>query len=269
MNIVTILSILSIVLYLAASLLLFTQLTRKEINNDLFKKSALISAIFAGLLHLFTLRHELFTEAGINFGFENALSLLMFLMAAIIAVSALSKPVENLGIAVFPIAAFSVLLTLFLSSEHYVTQDADLRFEIHILSSIIAYSVLSIAAVHAILLYIQNEHLRNKHPGGFIRTLPPLQTMESMLFQMIGLGFVLQSVSLFTGLFFLEDIFAQHLVHKTTLSVLAWLLFATLLWGRWQFGWRGRTAIRWTLGGFFSLLFAYLGSKLVLEVMLS
>ena len=140
--------------------------------------------------------------------------------------------------------------------------------EAHILISIFAYSFLSIAAVQAILLSIQNKHLHNQHPGGFIRALPPLQTMESLMFQMLAMGFVLQSFSLISGFIFLDDMFAQHLVHKTILSIIAWIIFAVLLWGRWKFGWRGKIAIRWTLGGFVSLLLAYLGSKMVLEIML-
>ena len=114
----------------------------------------------------------------------------------------------------------------------------------------------------------QDNHLRNKRPGGFIRALPPMQTMESLLFQLIGLGLAILTLSLVSGVFYLEDMFAQHLVHKTILSMTAWVVFATLLWGRWKFGWRGRIAIRWTLSGFFVLLLAYVGSKWVLEIML-
>ena len=92
--------------------------------------------------------------------------------------------------------------------------------------------------------------------------------MESLLFQMIAIGFAILSLALLSGVLFLEDIFAQHLVHKTVLSLAAWLVFAVLLWGRFRFGWRGRTAIRWTLGGFAVLLLAYFGSKFVLELVL-
>jgi ABC-type uncharacterized transport system permease subunit len=134
--------------------------------------------------------------------------------------------------------------------------------------SVLAYSLLSIAAVQAVALAIQDHHLRTKRPGGFIRALPPLQTMETLLFQMISAGLVVLTLSLITGMIYLEDMFAQHLVHKTILSLLAWLVFATLLWGRWRFGWRGATAIRWTLSGFFVLLLAYIGSKWVLEILL-
>jgi ABC-type uncharacterized transport system permease subunit len=123
--------------------------------------------------------------------------------------------------------------------------------------------------LQAVLLSIQEHHLRNRHPGGYIRALPPLQVMERLLFQMIGTGFALLSAALLTGFFFLEDIFAQHLVHKTALSMAAWVIFGVLLWGRWKFGWRGRTAIRWTLSGFIFLLLAYFGSKAVLELILA
>jgi ABC-type uncharacterized transport system permease subunit len=85
---------------------------------------------------------------------------------------------------------------------------------------------------------------------------------------MIATGFVLLSLALVTGALFLEDIFAQHLVHKTILSIVAWVVFAILLWGRWRFGWRGRTAIRWTIGGFVFLMLAYFGSKFVLELVI-
>ena len=120
----------------------------------------------------------------------------------------------------------------------------------------------------AVLVAVQDQHLRNRHPGGFIRALPPLQTMEVLLFEMIGLGFFLLSLALVSGLMFLENMFDQNLAHKTILSGIAWLVFGTLLWGRFRFGWRGRTAITWTLSGFVVLMLAYFGSKAVLELIL-
>jgi ABC-type uncharacterized transport system permease subunit len=92
--------------------------------------------------------------------------------------------------------------------------------------------------------------------------------MEALLFELIAVGFFLLSLALVSGFAFLEDMFAQHLVHKTLLSVVSWLVFAGLLWGRFRFGWRGRTAIRGTLTGFVLLMLAYFGSKLVLELIL-
>ena len=92
--------------------------------------------------------------------------------------------------------------------------------------------------------------------------------MEVLLFQFLGFGFLCLSASLLTGFFYLEDIFAQHLVHKTVLSIVGWVILAVLLFGRFRFGWRGRTAIRWTLSAFAFLMLAFFGSKLVLEFIL-
>lgn len=224
---------------------------------------------FAGLLlHGLLLYHELFTAHGLNLSFFNAVSLAAWTVAALLLVSSLSKPVENLGILALPLAAITVLLDLRFPGSHLLGEHAGIELRLHVLTSMLAYSLLMLASAQAILLAIQDTHLRHHHPGGFIRALPPLQTMESLLFEMITLGFVLLSIALATGFLYLEDMFAQHLVHKTVLSIVAWMTFATLLWGRYRFGWRGRKAIRWTLVGFAVLMLAYFGSKAVIELIL-
>jgi len=152
----------------------------------------------------------------------------------------------------------------FIPSHHVTPEVFDLALGLHILLSIAAYSLLSIAALQAILLAIQEHQLRHKKVISILNILPPLKVMEDVLFGMITTGFFCLSLSLVSGLMFVHDLFAQHLVHKTVLSVGAWILFAVLLWGRWRFGWRGKTAIRWTLTGFALLLLAYFGSKFVI-----
>ncbi len=262
----TIISFAAIACYLATATLLAMRLTKKiEMGN---KTRLILLGLVAMAMHATVLAFNMFTPQGINFGFFNAVSLLSWLIALILLTAALTKPVENLGIVLLPLAALAISLGLVFPSEYYIIEAGKTQIGAHILISIVAYSLLSIAAVQAILLAIQDRHLHNKHPGGFIRTLPPLQTMETLLFQMIGLGFILYSLSLASGALFIEDMFAQHLVHKTVFSITAWMVFAILLWGRWQYGWRGKKAIRWTLGGFSAVLLAYLGSKLVLEVVL-
>jgi ABC-type uncharacterized transport system permease subunit len=130
----------------------------------------------------------------------------------------------------------------------------------------LAYSFLNIAALQAVLVAYQDWQLHTHHSAGrFARSLPPLQTMEKLLFQLMGVGFALLTVSLVTGFIFLDDLFAQHLAHKTVLSIMAWLVFGTLIAGRSIRGWRGKIAIQMTLAGFVSLMLAYFGSKVVLE----
>ena len=131
--------------------------------------------------------------------------------------------------------------------------------------SVVAYSLITLAAFQAGLLAYQDHSIRAHHPGGFIRYLPPLHDMETLLFQFLGFGFLCLSASLLTGFFFLEDIFSQRLVHKTVLSIIGWFILGILLFGRLRFGWRGKKAIRWTLSSFAFLMLAFFGSKLVLE----
>ena len=104
--------------------------------------------------------------------------------------------------------------------------------------------------------------------GCWLRALPPLTELESLLFRTIAVGFVLLTATLLTGVLFVENLLAQHLVHKTVLSVLSWLLFGGLLLGRWRYGWRGKVAVRWTLAAMALLVLGFFGSKFVLELVL-
>jgi len=274
-----ILSAAAIVLYIVLGIRLGKQLfagvrpddPEYQANKTSTRRWLFILGTIALAVHAVVLYKDIYIESGLglNFGFYNAASLVTWLIVFLFIIASITKPIENLGIAIFPLASFTLLLSNILPSSHIILPDAASELRFHILISILSYSLFSIAAIHAVLLAIQNKFLRNKHPGGFIRALPPLETMESLLFQMIAIGFILQSLSLITGIIYLEDIFKQHLVHKTILSIAAWCVFAVLLWGRWKFGWRGRTAIRWTLSGFIILLLSYFGSKMVLEIFLN
>ena len=138
----------------------------------------------------------------------------------------------------------------------------------HIVLSAIAYAVLSIAVVLTIALALLDRRLRHRRPLGWLTILPSVEALETGAFQALTVGFALLTLALFSGFVFVEDLFAQHLIHKTVLSCLAWLVFAILLFGRWRFGWRGPTATGWTLSGFALLALAYFGSKIVLETIL-
>jgi ABC-type uncharacterized transport system permease subunit len=73
-----------------------------------------------------------------------------------------------------------------------------------------------------------------------------------------------------SGVFFSEQLFGKPftLTHKTVFAIVSWLIFGGLLAGHYVRGWRGRTAVYWTLAGFTALLLAYVGSKVVLELIL-
>jgi len=138
----------------------------------------------------------------------------------------------------------------------------------HIFTSVIAFGVLSVAAVYALFIALIDHLLRQHKLNKLVQTLPALDTLEALLFYLIKIGLAILTVSLVTGLVYVDDLFGQHLAHKTILSIFAWLVFALLLWGRWKRGWRGRVAVRMTLAGIALLLLSYFGSKLVLEIIL-
>lgn len=265
---INIFSILACILYLIGGFMASKQL-RKSQQTYSFKPVCIAFTTLALVLHGYALSQVMFDEQGIHIGFFNAVSFAAWCIVALYLIASLFRPIASLGVAILPIAGITILLDMSFSSTYLLPVGTAPGIKAHVLFSIMAYSLLSIAALQAVVLSIQDRHLHGHHPGGFIRNLPPLETMEKLLFQMIIIGFALLSISLVSGIFFLEDIFAQHLVHKTALSMFAWLVFGLLLCGRFMFGWRGRVAIRWTLTGFVVLMLAYFGSKLVLELILN
>jgi ABC-type uncharacterized transport system permease subunit len=172
------------------------------------------------------------------------------------------------GLVALPIAAGVLLLEWVLPQETIPMHGLSSGVAVHLISSVLAFGVLSIAGVYALFAAIIDHFLRHHRLNPLVRSLPALEPLESLLFKLITTGFLLLTLSLFSGLLFINDIFTQHLMHKTVLSLMAWLVFGLLLWGRWRYGWRGSVAVRMTLAGTALLLLAYFGSKLVLEVFL-
>ncbi|NND90254.1 MAG: cytochrome c biogenesis protein CcsA [Granulosicoccus sp.] len=177
----------------------------------------------------------------------------------------LKQPADYLGIALYPIAAVSLLASQWSTGGTAVIGHA---VQFHVFLSLLSYAVLALAAAQAMLVSIQRHFLSRHKPGGLIRALPPLDTTERLLFTLLTAGFILLSLSLASGFFYLEDMFHQRLVHKTVLSCTGWAVFAVLLFGRWKFGWRGKKAVHWTLAGFGILVLAYFGTKIIIEVIL-
>lgn len=206
--------------------------------------------------------------AGLDLSFFSISSLIFCFITLISLTSTLRRPTDNLFVALFPMAAIAIVASMISSPGQPAPEHLSGGLLAHVLSSILAYSLLTIATIQAATVGLQDRQLKQHHTRGMLQALPPLQTMEAMLFELIWLGMLMLSISIISGAIFIDDIFAQHLVHKTALSISAWMIFAVLLWGRHQLGWRSQTAVRWTLGGFVALMLSYFGSKLVLELIL-
>lgn len=230
-----------------------------------------ILALAAGALalHGAILYGDLF-GGELNLGLANSASLIAWAVTALFLVAVLFEPVESLGILILPLSATALLAAWQWPGQAPVLSGATPAQTSHIVVSLLAYSLLSVAVVQGLVLGLQERALHRRQAGGFLRNLPPLETMERLLFRMIGIGFLLLTFTLVSGVFFAEQVFGQPLrfTHHIVLSIVAWAVFGTLLVGRWRFGWRGRTAVRLTLAGFALLLLGYFGTKFVLEVIL-
>lgn len=220
------------------------------------------------VLHIASLAPHVFTASGLDFGLFNAASLFLWAIALLAWAASFRMPMANLLLVLYPITVVALLTSLFLSTPGTPRTALGWGLGTHILLSILAYSILSIAALQAAALGLLISRLKHRRLGGVMDLMPSLSTMESLLFRLIWTGEVLLGLAITTGAVFLEDIFAQHLAHKTILSILAWGVFGTLLWGRHRLGWRGTTAIKWTLSGFGLLILAYFGSKFVIQLVL-
>ena len=256
---------LAVLFYSLSTLLQGQSLTRTTVNHH----KILLFALLALSAHLVNVIEVIATDAGYDFGFFRIATLFSWTISFIVVISSLKKPLANLFLALFPLAILSILCSLFLPSRYDPQPDLDHGVAIHILLGIVGFSLITIAAMQALLIAWLNRELKRKHFTTVLRHLPPLQTMEVLLFEIIWAGFFVLLAVIVTGFVFMDDMFAQHLVHKTVLTLISWGVFGILLWGRHQLGWRGKTAMRWTLSGFVVLILAYFGSKFVLELLLN
>jgi ABC-type uncharacterized transport system permease subunit len=256
------LALIAIVLYLAAAAVLARPLLG---SGQPLNRLALGLAGVAVLLHASILLG--IHRGALDLHFFAALSLVAFVVSALTLLVNASRPVAALGVIVFPLTAALVAVDSFLAPPT-LPQSMDWQIKLHVTVALIAFGVLSIAAVLAILLAIQERALRHRQFGRWLRALPPLTLTETLLFRLISAGFVLLSLTLLTGVLFVDNLFGQHLVHKTVLSLVAWLVFGVLLYGRWRHGWRGSRAVNLTLIGMAVLVLAFFGSKAVLELVL-
>lgn len=220
------------------------------------------------LAHGALIYHSVLGQGDIRLGFGNSLSTILWLAALAYWLTSQGAPLVRLQSWVSGLAAVSVLIMAFFTETHAIPDSQALALRAHLVVSFLAYGLLAVAALHAVLMTLLEKQL---HRGALMRDgAPPLLTLEAMLFKTIGLGFALLTLAVFSGVFFSEELFGTplQLTHKIVFAILSWVVFGGLLLGRHFRGWRGRTALYWTITGFTLLLLAYLGTQFVLEVVL-
>jgi ABC-type uncharacterized transport system permease subunit len=225
-------------------------------------------------IHSTLLYETLFATPVLRFGFGQALSATLWLAVLVYWIENLFYRLEGMQPLVLGVAALCVPLPYVFPGLESPAYAHTMEFRMHLALAIIAYSLLTIAALHAMLMSLIEKRLHGRGLGeelsGPLASMPPLLTLETLLFRILGAGFVMLTLTLATGMVFSETLFGKafEFNHKTLFAVLSWAIFGLLLAGRHFYGWRGRRALRWTMAGFIVLLLAYVGTRFVLEVIL-
>ena len=240
-------------------------------NMDALNRGALGHTILMPLvLHGYLLHQNLLVGGELNLGLVSALSLISWLTVLVYWLARFFYPLAGLQTLVLPLAATGAVLPALFPSVHMLSQHHSWAFDAHIFMAMLAYSLFSIAALHEGLMSLVEKRLHHAALPPVLQSLPPLLTMEKLLFRIIGAGFILLTLTLISGMMFSEQIFGKLLRfnHEMLFGFISWGVFAVLLMGHYSYGWRGRTAVRWTMSGFVFLLLAYLGTQFVLQVLL-
>ncbi len=257
---IVLLNSLTVFLYSLAAAMQFLVRTRFTTWMKFLIMGCAVVAIYchATLLHL-----AIDTGQGQNLSPGNMLSLASWLIVLLFLVLALAKPISQLGILLFPIAAISIILAYLMPSTHIVTTVNDFRQLVHILLAIVTFSILSLAGLLAMLLSLQDRRLRNNTLTGWMSRLPPLETMETLLFDMVAAGFFLLTLLLCSSFYFYHAELWRMFWSKVLVATSAWIIFAVLILGRKLMGWRGRKAVYCTLFGLSLVFTLYFGSFVI------
>ena len=230
--------------------------------------TAIASTSLGVLLHGLIAYTTLNTADGIDLGIQSSSVLVTWVISVFLLLALIRLRVSSLFVVILPLSIAALISILLTDSSYLPRTNLKNALVAHILLSIVAYSTLFMASSQALVLAIQERNLRNHEKIRIVRLLPPLETMERLLFWLLWLGIAFLTLAIASGFMFMENMFAQHVVHHTVLSTSAWLMYAILLTGHKVFGWRGIRAIKWTLLSFGLLVLGYFGSKFVLEIVL-
>ncbi|WP_251372082.1 inner membrane protein YpjD [Polynucleobacter sp. UB-Siik-W21] len=280
MNILDYLSLDALIPLCYLILLIFLGLRSKKRESQSSQSSLLVRALIFALLvvHGIQIHESVFTPEGFIFGFAQDLSLTAWVGLAFYWFQSWFLPIASLLWMSVLFALFCSLLPLFFPGT-LISPEAvsDPWFKAHFIVATVSVGLLSLAAMQAMLmsaydraLHQQLGILPNSRVAFWLDDLPPLMTIESLLFNLLYVGFGLLTLTVFSGLLFSQALFGKPFVwdHKTIFAVVSWLLFAGLIIARWRVGLRGRLAIRLVLSAYVALLLAYVGSRFVLEVIL-
>lgn len=227
----------------------------------------LLSGLVAACLQVLLLTTNPHTQSIDHFTLVNSALLITSIGVTLFLLLSIKYPIQSMLLFIYP-AAIASTLAFLITDPTYTDSQFNSGILVHITLSILAYCVLSLAAIQAILVVYRNKQLKLHQRKSWVDKLPPLLVMESILFDLLKSGTVLLAAAIFAGFLFIENLFAQHLAHKTFFSLIALALYTALLIGRRKYGWRGALAASLTLWATASLMLGFFGTKFVLETIL-
>lgn len=262
MNLTLVTGLIAVTLYAVSS-----GLALRQLRDNLQPKKILFLTLgwIAAACHCWSLWHIMVTPQGVALGIFPIASAITLSGTLLVLMSSLYRPLEWVSLMVFPASIVLLPPALFLHSG-YIPKPFEPGLATHIVLSILAYATFTIATFQSILIMLQHRQLKRGNLRGLLRLLPPIQTMETMLFELIWGGIILLTSAIVFGLVYVENFVTQHLAHMTVLTLVGWLIFALLLVGRHFLGWRGITAGRLTIAGFIMLMMAFFGTKVILDL---
>ena len=231
------------------------------------------------LLQAFGLQEAMLSHPdGLHLGWALALSAAIWLGMLVFWLENFVMKIDGLLLVLLPAASLAAVLGG-LFPEGPLVPDGDSQWlRTHLIIALCAYGLIAVATLHALFMALLDRQLHqpseNERRQGLVwralDSLPPLLTQERLLFRLIWIGFGVLTLTVLTGVIVSLGTLGVMfpLDHKTIFTLLAWLTFGGLLLGRHTRGWRGRTALRWTLVGFAFVLLAYSGTRFVLDVLL-
>src|SRR5690554_1489760 len=255
---------------LYAALALWLRGGRDDAAQRGLRAGARAALLLAIVVHGLALHAAMFADGPMRFGAGPAVTMMVWLAICFYWIETFYAALHGLQALALPAGALANLVSLALPGQTMLANADSPAFRAHFIVAMLAYSLFTLAALHAVLMAVAERQLHSGRISRSIANLPPLMTMEALLFRLITIAFVLLTLTLGSGVLFSEALFGQALRfdHKTVFAFISWGLFGVLLVGRRLRGWRGRVALRWTLAGFVALVLAYVGSRFVLEVLL-
>jgi ABC-type uncharacterized transport system permease subunit len=226
------------------------------------------AGLIGSLAHIALMAVLMIQPEGIDFSLLKSVSMMLAVTVLVVSVSSQRYAIQTAQLLLMPAAAALAIFSLVAPSSRELLELSIGTFA-HIILSVLAYGAFTIAAVMALLLNYLSARLKDHKLTSLVKNIPPAESLESLLFELLSLAAILLGLSIISGFIFVDDFFAQHLIHKSVLSILALIIYSTICVGHWHKGWRGRRVMRWIFGAYASLTLAYVGSKFVLEWILA